>query len=72
MRVHQSFVGKRSVALPVEGDEAKPDQKKIPLAPRNLTIDPVYIKPDPTKVPKPGCLRGEIWMAEDFDSRRNV
>jgi hypothetical protein len=25
-------------------------------------------EPDPTKVPKLGCLEGEIWMADDFDA----
>jgi len=25
-------------------------------------------KPDPTKTPKPGCLKGKIWIADDFDA----
>ena len=24
-------------------------------------------EPDPTKTPKPGCMKGEIWMSDDFN-----
>jgi hypothetical protein len=25
-------------------------------------------QPDPTKVPQPDCMKGKIWMADDFDA----
>jgi hypothetical protein len=34
----------------------------------SLMSDDGSFEPDPTKVPKPGCLEGEIWMADEFDA----
>ena len=69
-------------AIPFEMDGAQPIRKKIPLSElrgvfkgkMSMADDfeaPMFdgsFEPDPTKVPKPGCLRGQIWMADDFDA----
>jgi len=35
---------------------------------RTATIDPVIIKPNPSIIPQLGCMKGKIWMADDFDA----
>jgi len=44
-------------ALHLKAVEPKPAQSSSDLWP-----------PDLTKIPQPGCMKGKIWMADDFDA----
>jgi len=40
---------------------------QIPVGPVILTFTPKTAEQEPKKKRKIGCLKGQIWMAEDFD-----
>ena len=42
--------------------------REIPAGPVIVTFTPQKAEPEPKKEREFGCLKGQIWMAEDFDA----
>ena len=63
----------KNVAGTMPRSELKGCMEVCPSDDFNTPLEPVqkssYLcPPDLTKVPQPGCMRGKIWMADDFDA----